>query len=504
MLSDTTPPDPSFISILPIMVTLALALLTRNVIVGLFLGILSGVVILNGVNPFSALEVLIGQYLVGQVSDSYNAAVLVLLVFIGGFVALMEQSGGGPAFASAVTRYVNSNRRAQVFAWFGGIFVFYSDLGTPLIVGPVFRPLFDKLRLSRQKLAFIIDSTASPVAILVPFIGWGVYIISLIDREMELVSGEQAGLSLFVSAIPFQFYALLAVCMVPWLAFRNLDFGAMAKVERETRNGRPVGYNDKTLEVFSHERASPLFVFAPLAVMAATLLIMLVPLGFPQSPVPGSVFRSALSTAYFFAAVTLIVLMTAYGVRRLLDSIAVYLNGMNGMMQVALILVLAWTLSVIGKDLGAPAYIAALAEQGFPSWLLPASAFVIGAIISFATGSSWGTFAILFPLVIPAGLSVEAPLAVTIAAVLSGGLFGDHCSPISETTILSSTGASCDQIEHFRTQLPYALFNGGLAFSGFLFAGALPNAAWVIALIASQAVILVFISKLKALRQSIR
>lgn len=495
MPSDAASIDPSVLSILPIFVTLVLSLLTRNVIIGLFVGVGSGVVLLNGLNPFSAMEILVGDYLVGQVADSYNAAVIVLLVFIGGFVALMEQSGGGPAFAKAVTKYVNSKARAQLFAWFGGIFVFYSDLGTPLIVGPVFRPLFDKLKLSRQKLAFIIDSTASPIAILVPFIGWGVYIISLIDKEMAAVSRDQDGLALFVSAIPFQFYALLAVFIVPWLTLRNFDFGPMAKVERDTMNGQPIGYNEDTLEVFTHDRASASFVFIPLAVMASTLLIMLVPLGFPQQPVPGAVFRSALSTAYFFAAASLIGLMTSFGVRRFLDSVGVYLKGMNGMMQVALILVLAWTLSVIGKDLGAPAYIAALVEQGFPSWLLPAAAFMIGGVISFATGSSWGTFAILFPLVIPAGIAVDAPLAVTIAAVLSGGLFGDHCSPISETTILSSTGASCDQIEHFRTQLPYALFNGGFAFIGFLLAGAIPNSGWAIALIAGQMVGLFLLSK---------
>ena len=482
--------DPSFISIIPIIITLILALFTRNVIIGLFFGILSGVVILIGPNPIKAIDSLIGDYLIGQLADSYNAAVLVLLVFIGGFVHLMEKSGGGPAFAAAVTRFVNSKRKAQIFAWLGGIFIFYSDIGTPLIVGPVFRPLFDKMKLSREKLALIIDSTASPVAIMVPFIGWGVYIMSLIDKEIAGLYPGATSLQLFISALPFQFYAILAILIVPWITMSLVDFGPMKTAEKKalTQSSRSEG--DNAVKAFSHERASSSFVFIPLIIMATIMLVVLIPLGFPQKPVPGSVFRTTLSTAYFFAAVSLIILMSTRGVRTIMESIALYLKGMNGMMQIAIILILAWTLSVIGKDLGAPAYIANLVQGGFPAWLLPATIFILGGIISFATGSSWGTFAILFPLVIPAAHGVEAPLAVVIASVLSGGLFGDHCSPISETTILSSTGAGCSQFEHFRTQLPYALFNGSLALSVFLIAGLRPSAWLFIIVILVQIIIL--------------
>lgn len=475
--------DPNFTSIIPILITLGLSLFTRNVVIGLFFGILSGVVILNGLNPIRAIDTLIGDYLIVQLADSYNAAVLVLLVFIGGFVHLMEKSGGGPAFAASVARFVNSKRKAQLFAWLGGIFIFYSDIGTPLIVGPVFRPLFDKMKLSREKLAFIIDSTASPVAILIPFIGWGVYIMSLIDKEIDSLHLEATSMEIFISAIPFQFYAILAILIVPWITLSLVDFGPMRTAERreERRVLTQLSNRDdgNAVEAFSHERASSAFVFMPLIIMAAIMLIVLIPLGFPQKPVAGSVFRTTLSTAYFFAAMSLILLMSARRVRTVMESIALYLKGMSGMMQIAIILILAWTLSVMGKDLGAPAYIANLVEGGFPAWLLPATIFCLGGIISFATGSSWGTFAILFPLVIPAAHGVEAPLAVVVAAVLSGGLFGDHCSPISETTILSSTGAGCNQFEHFRTQLPYALLNGGLAFFIFLIAGAQPS-SWLL------------------------
>ncbi|QFI38816.1 sodium:proton exchanger [Moritella marina ATCC 15381] len=458
-------------SLLPIIITLVLSLTTRNVVIGLFAGVLTGVFMLNGLQPLDAFGIMVKDHLVPQLTDGYNAGVLVLLVFIGGFVALMEQSGGGQAFAAKVTHWISTKCKAQLSAWFGGIFIFFSDLGTPLIVGPVFRPLFEKLKLSRQKLAFIIDSTSSPVAILIPFIGWGVYIMGLIQKEFTALSLETSDWQAFVNAIPFQFYAFLAIFIVPLVAIKKLDFGPMAEAEAKAQQGIFTGKSQETLTAFTHKNAKPSFVWAPLLVMAVVLVSMLGPLGFPFEKVSGSAFRAALSTSYLFAAMTLLILMAVYGVRNLTDGIAVYLKGMGNMMQVAIILVLAWTLSGIGKDLGTAAYIAEQAQGGFPSWLVPAVAFLLAAIISFATGSSWGTFAIMMPLVIPTAVAIDAPLYASIGAVLSGGLFGDHCSPISETTILSSTGAGCDQYEHFRTQLPYALLNGGIALISFVVAG---------------------------------
>jgi len=473
-------------SLLPIIITLVLSLSTRNVVIGLFAGVLTGVFMLNGLQPLDSFGILVKDHLVPQLTDGYNAGVLVLLVFIGGFVALMEQSGGGQAFAQKVMHWISTKCKAQLSAWFGGIFIFFSDLGTPLIVGPVFRPLFEKLKLSRQKLAFIIDSTSSPVAILIPFIGWGVYIMGLIQKEFTALSLETSDWQAFINAIPFQFYAFLAIFIVPLVAIKKLDFGPMAEAEAQAQKGIFTGHSQDTLEAFTHKNAKPSFVWAPLLVMAVVLISMLGPLGFPFEKVSGSAFRAALSSSYFFAAMTLLALMAVYGVRNLTDGIAVYLKGMGNMMQVAIILVLAWTLSGIGKDLGTAAYIAEQAQGGFPSWLVPAVTFLLAAIISFATGSSWGTFAIMMPLVIPTAVAIDAPLYVSIGAILSGGLFGDHCSPISETTILSSTGAGCDQFEHFRTQLPYALLNGGIALISFVIAGIFETALVLFGALALQ------------------
>ncbi|GEM80380.1 Na+/H+ antiporter NhaC family protein [Vibrio superstes] len=491
--------QPEFISLLPIIVTLTLALSTRNVVVGLFSGVVCGVAMLEGTfidkGPLDSMSALMKSYLLPQLTDSYNAGVLLLLVFIGGFVALMEKSGGGVAFAKRITLWVTNKCQAQLATWFGGIAIFFSDLGTPLIAGPVFRPLFDKLKVSRQKLAFIIDSTASPVAILIPFIGWGVYIMSLIQKEFTALEVGMSEWDAFIGAIPYQFYAFLAIAIVPILSFFKLDFGPMAHAERLAKQGSDFGKVQDSLNVFEHKNAKTSFVWAPLLVMLIVLCSILIPHGFPFQQVSGSTFRAALSSAYFFAAMTLIGLMALYGVRKLSDGIQVYLKGMSNMMSVAVILILAWALSSVGKELGAAAYIAQQAQAGFPYWLVPAVAFLLAGLISFATGSSWGTFAILMPLVIPTAFAIDAPMLVCIGAVLSGGLFGDHCSPISETTILSSTGAGCDQYEHFRTQLPYALVNGSIALVSFVVSGILASPLVVLIAIIAQIAVYLVLSK---------
>ena len=496
-------PSPDITSLIPIALALGLSLYTRNVIVGLFTGVFVGVLMLNGPNPLAGAGIMVKEHLIPELTDSYNAGVLILLAFIGGFVALVENSGGGAAFAASINRWVKSRLQAQLAAWFGGIAIFFSDLGTPLIVGPVFRPLMDRLRISRQKLAFIIDSTSSPVAILVPFIGWGVYIMSLIYQEYAALGIEESEFTAFIRTIPFQFYAWLAVMMVPLLTYLRFDFGAMARAERDAQvdsDGDAVeqGESQMQFQAFTHPNAKPVLVWAPLLVLAVVLGIMLVPLGFPFAQVSGTDFRAGLSTAYLAAATLLIFLMATLKVREVLSSVEVYLKGMTGMTLVAVTLLLAWALSDIGRMLGAGEYIAAVAQAGLPYWLLPAVVFILSAIISFATGSSWGTFAIMLPLVIPTAVAIDAPLHVCMGAVLSGGLFGDHSSPISETTILSSTGASCPQIEHFRTQLPYALFNGAISLSAFVVAGVTGSALIILGALVAQIAGLLVIRRMQS------
>ncbi|MDA0679138.1 MAG: sodium:proton exchanger [Proteobacteria bacterium] len=467
--------EPSFVSLIPVFVTLIVALAARNVLVGLFSGVFVGVAMVADTSVLLFVPALVQDHIVPEIANTYNASVLVLLVFIGGFVKLIQFSGGGTAFAQVAARWVSGRARAQLAAWFGGVMIFFSDLGTPLIVGPVFQPLVDQLKVSRQKLAFILDSTSSPVAILIPFIGWGVFIMSVIADSFSANGVATSEWDAFVSAIPYQLYAWLAIAMVPVLTALNFDYGAMAQAEKETANKvqmlpiSPIG---------THSRAKPVLVWLPLLVLGVTLFATLNHHGFPFAQVAGSDFRAGLSAAYFLAAVVLVILIVYMGVQGLLDTFTRYIEGMTGMMPIAATLVLAWTLGSVSETLGTGTFVADIARDGLPGGLLPAVTFLLAAVISFATGSSWGTIIIMMPLAVPAALATGAALPVAIGAVLSGGLFGDHSSPVSETTILSSTGAGTTPLEHFRTQLPYALTNGVIALIGFVLAGYL-HLPWI-------------------------
>lgn len=213
-----------FLSLLPPLLAVILAIRSKNVIISLFFGGFVGTMILTACHPVNAVTSLIGDYYFVQLTDSYNAGVIVLLIFIGGFIKLMEKSGGAHAFAKSVTGLINTKAKAQLSAWLGGIVVFFSDLGTPLIIGPIFEPVFDKMKISREKLAWVLDSTSSPVAILVPFIGWGVYIMGLIQTEFDALGVTISDYTAFVQAIPFQLYAILAILMIPIVAVTKLDF----------------------------------------------------------------------------------------------------------------------------------------------------------------------------------------------------------------------------------------------------------------------------------------
>ncbi|MGL5314574.1 MAG: Na+/H+ antiporter NhaC family protein [Peptostreptococcaceae bacterium] len=467
-------------SLIPPLVAIVIAILSKNVIISLFTGTFIGVLVLANFQPITAVKTLIGDYFFIQLTDSYNAGVLVLLMFIGGFIALIERSGGAHAFAQKVTKYINTKGKAQMSAWFGGILIFFSDLGTPLIIGPIFEPIFDKLKISREKLAWIIDSTASPIAVLVPFIGWGVYVMGLIQKEFEVLNIAQSDFTAFVKAIPYQIYPILAITMVPLIAFSKLDFSAMLKAEKRVEttgklywdSSNPQRKSEKISELESKNSKASL-VIAPLIVLFVTLFSILIPLGFPFEPVGGNDFRIALTTSYLFAAIVLMVLMVYYKTKTFTESFNIYIGGMQKMVYVSLTLILAWSLGAAIKNLGTANYIIQVLSGNVPAWIIPAILFLLGACVSFSTGSSWGTFAIMMPLAIPMAVSLDASIHVCIGAVLSGGLFGDHCSPISDTTILSSTGAGCDLVDHVQTQLPYALLNGCITLVGFLIAGAI-------------------------------
>lgn len=476
-----------FLSLVPPILAIILAIITRNVIISLFSGVYIGVLFIVGGRPLEATMTTIGDFLFPQLTDSYNAAVLVLLFFIGGFVALMEKSGGGAALAEKSTKLINTRAKAQVSAWLGGIIIFFSDLGTPLIVGPVFEKIFDKLKVSREKLAWILDSTSSPVAVLIPFIGWGVYIMGLMKNEFDNMELAISEFDAFLQVIPFQFYAILTVLMIPLIAFTKLDFGPMAKAEHRIQttgqlywpNSTPLRKPEKE-KLVNQQNSRAIMVWLPLLVLFTTLFGLLISKGFPFEPVPGEDFRIALSTAYLFAAVTLALLMIGFKVKKFGEVVDIYTSGMQKMVYVTVTLVLAWALGKVISEMGTAEYVVELLQGKIPGFIIPALLFLVGVGMSLASGSSWGTFAIMLPIAIPMAVGLDAPMMVCIGAVLSGGIFGDHCSPISDTTILSSTGAGADHIDHVKTQIYYASVNAVIALIGFIIAGVTESAYTII------------------------
>ncbi|MCB1845290.1 MAG: hypothetical protein KDI09_20145, partial [Halioglobus sp.] len=320
--------EPGLASLLPVIVTLLVALFLRNVLIGLFTGVTCGVLMVANTTMLGFVPSLVKDHLVPEVADSYNASVLVLLAFIGGFVKLIERSGGGPAFALSAARWVVNRTRVQLAAWVGGVLIFFSDLGTPLIVGPVFQPLADRLTVSRQKLAFILDSTSSPVAILVPFIGWGVFIMSVIADAFEANGVVGSEWSAFVAAIPYQVYAWLAIALVPVLALLDFDFGPM----RNAQGSAEAEFSPPDLP--QDDRAKPILVWLPLLVLGGVLFGILLQHGFPQEQISGSDFRAALSAAYFFSALALLMLLMISGIQSAATATSNYITGMSGMMPI--------------------------------------------------------------------------------------------------------------------------------------------------------------------------
>lgn len=452
------------LSLFPPLIAVILAVRYKNVILALFTGTFFGTLILANWNPINGLTMMIKEYVFKQAADGYNSSLLVMMIFIGGFVGVITHSGGAAAFAEKASHWFNTRAKAQMAVWFGGLAIFFSDSGNPLILGPAFQPVTDKLRISREKLAWLLDSTASPVCILVPFIGWGIYIMGLIQKEYEALGIMESEFTAFMKVIPFQFYSVGTLFMIPLIAYLGFEFSAMYKAEKRTiETGQPFWPGASparpAVDISSEDagKAKASMMVIPLIVLFVTIFGLLIPHGFPVKAVPGSVLRTALCSGYFLGALTCIFMMIKNKIKTGAETFKMYMEGTKEIVFILMILVLAWSLGSVCKALGTANFIVNISQGTVSGWMVPALIFVTGAAISFATGSSWGTFAILMPLAIPMASALGAPMYACIGAVLSGGLFGDHCSPISDTTVLSSMGAACDHIDHVKTQLPYAL-----------------------------------------------
>jgi Na+/H+ antiporter NhaC len=462
-----------------------LALATRQVLVALVLGVWVGALLLADLSLFASFARLLDTHLVGAIANRGHASILLFSLLLGGMLGVMTKSGGAKGLALWVPAEATSRRRAQLTTWFLGLLVFFDDYANSLLVGSSMRPVTDRLRISREKLAFLVDATAAPVASLALISSWiGVEVGYIADQFENLGIDRDAYLT-FIETIPYRFYPLLMLIFVLWIAIRGRDFGPMRRAERRAYvdglvsapGAKPASdFHDD--EVLEHVLGRPWNALAPVitVVVVATLGIYFDGRGKAVAEGLEPTLRNIVGAASSSAAILwatgagcLCALAFAVGSRALSfsESLDAWVGGLRAMMYAVMILVLAWALGGVCRDLDTAGFlIGAIGDWVSPMWI-PALVFVLAALVSFATGTSWGTMAILFPLVVPLAYDLapgqETILFGTVSSILAGSVWGDHCSPISDTTILSSMATSCDHMDHVRTQLPYALMVGAVS-----------------------------------------
>lgn len=468
-------PDPGWISILPPLLAIVLAIVTRQVYLSLAAGVWLGWAIIEGWDPAAGLGTAIDET-VAVLGSPDNARVILFTLAIGALIATVEASGGVRGFVRWVERkrWVTTPRRAQAMAWLIGVAIFIESNITVLVAGAVGRPLFDRFRSSREKLAYLIDSTSAPICILIPLNAWGAYVLGLLG-ELDV----ERPLEVFVASIPVNFYAIAAVLLAAATWVFGIDLGPMGRAERRTRDeGRLLSPGATPMvdpDVLAPEpdgRIPPraLNMILPIVAMVLMMPIALFITG------GGDLRDGSGSTSVLWAVLTgiavawvLLLAQRAYSVDQLTRT---GLKGAGGLMSMALVLLLALALADVAQALGTGAYIAGVTADVLPPVLFLPLVFVVAALVAFSTGTSWGTFAIMIPLAVPAAETLGLPVAPFVAASLSGGVFGDHASPISDTTIIASMAAATDHIDHVRTQLPYAAIAGAAAVLAFTLLGA--------------------------------
>lgn len=494
-------------SLVPPIVAIVLALITKEVYSSLFIGILVGGIIYSGFNFETTIVHVFSDGFVGSVADSYNVGILIFLVMLGAMVAMMNKAGGSAAFGQWASKHIKSRVGAQLATIALGVMIFIDDYFNCLTVGSVMRPVTDKQNISRAKLSYLIDATAAPVCIIAPISSWAAAVAGFAKG-----SGAESGISLFVNAIPYNFYAILTIVMMLFLAFSKMDYGPMKKHEENAKNGDifTTKMEEAAQELKVNEKGRVCDLVIPVIFLVIACVIgMIYSGGFFTADTEGyKDFAKAFSNSdasvglVYGSFVAVIFTVIFYLCRRVLsfkncmDSIP---EGFKAMVPAIMILVCAWTLKTMTDSLGAKIFISDLVEGSAASFqaLLPAIIFLIAVGLSFATGTSWGTFGILIPIVISVfGADSGNITIVAISACMAGAVCGDHCSPISDTTIMASAGAQCNHINHVSTQLPYALTVAGVSFVSYIIAGFVPN--WYIALPISIALMIgtLFVIKL--------
>ena len=514
--------------IIPPVLTIALAFITKDVIVSLFLGILSGCIVVAGGNPAAALMRLT-DLLAGSLADGWNIRIFLFCGLLGALVGMLSKTGAAQAFGLWMSKKLKNKTASQFATFIFGLIVFIDDYFNSLTVGTVMRPINDQHKVPRAKLAYILDSTAAPVCILAPVSSWVVTVMSIVRNSEGFGKLGMSDFEFFIRAIPYNLYALTTILMILVIIFFKSDFGAMKKSEDLARTSGLL-WNEEAYGVISGDvpeeqttRAKPIDMLLPIL-----LLIVFAIAFFPAVSWINAIDGTTITTisqaaasmslrdafintdssyALFYAIIfTLAVTYLYYLARRLMnlkEASEAVRDGIKSMVPALIILTMAWSIGAVIRSsptdggLGLGRYLSELVvSSSFPLWILPAIVFALSAVIAFATGTSWGTFGIMIPIIMPiaVGLTENAGLEQTtalnavficISAVLGGAVFGDHASPISDTTILSSTGAACPHLEHVATQMPYALFVASCSLAGFITGGIFMNilSAWLAVLV---------------------
>ena len=468
-------------SLLPPVVAIVLALITKEVYSSLFIGILAGGLMYTGFNFEATMQHVFVDGMIGQLTDGWNMGILIFLVVLGAMVILMNRAGGSAAFGRWAADHIKTRVGAQLATVALGCLIFIDDYFNCLTVGSVMRPLTDKHNISRPKLAYLIDATAAPVCIIAPISSWAAAVSGFVDGAN--------GLALFVSSIPYNFYALLTITMMLTLSVMNFDFGPMKKAEAESNTAKESEVEihasltgaDPAPEDKISTKGTVMHLVAPVAVLIIACVIGMIYTGGFFDGV-GFVDAFAGSDAsvglVYGSVVALILTIIFYLATRVLsfrECMTAIPECFKSMVPAILILTFAWTLKSMTDALGAADYVAGIVESSAGNLivLLPAIVFLVGCFLAFATGTSWGTFGILIPIVVSVfgGNMDNTLMIVSISACMAGAVCGDHCSPISDTTIMASAGAQCDHIAHVNTQLPYAITAAAISLICYLLTG---------------------------------
>jgi Na+/H+ antiporter NhaC len=492
------PDSYGFLSLLPPVLAIVLAIATRRVFVSLLFGIFLGWLIISDWNPWVGFLATV-QGLVDVFAEAGNTRTIMFAALVGALIVFMQRSGGVAGFIELLHRRLEKIEQSgtgrarigvQLLAWFTGMVIFVESSISVLTVGTLYRPVFDKMGISREKLAYIADSSSAPSSILIPLNGWGAFIMGLLVNE-----GFDDPFGTMIRSMGYNFYPILALLVVLGIVLWGKDFGPMAKAERRTRetgkllwdHAQPVVTAELT-EVDAKEGITPRAanMVAPIVIMVAMMPVMLAYTGWDAAlaadPTAAGSRRLFLaigngsgSTAVLVAVlVSILASMVIYKTQRIMgfrEMIDLTLKGIAGMIPLALLMLMAFAIGAVCKAMSTGPYVAEITRAWLSPGLVPFLVFLVSCFIAFATGTSWGTFAIMIPIGIPMAQTMDANVYMTLAAALGGGVFGDHCSPISDTTILSSMASTTDHVDHVKTQLPYAGIAGGLAALGYLVLG---------------------------------